>query len=594
MRASMVAIVACILVAAGCAGSGASEPAVPSEPGTTESPEPTDVPVATEPVVSEPPSTDPVEAEPPDTLPPIEMPTELVTVDRLTVTGSEEIVFDWTTDRCEDEHIPDIAPRAYRSADGQAQMTIGHYVTYRMIGPDLNNLVSDCTQPQLRSDFDPDPAAFNDSEWIGGTYTTDGETVYAVVHNEYRGDTHGAARPGQCETGERLRCLDTSFTLAVSTDGGATFSDAAPAPDHLIATLPYPYDDDGVPSGIRQPSNIVEGPDGYLYLFGNISDQPNERQWVCAMRTRDIADPASWEYWDGNRFSGSWGDPYREDLAAEDKCAPLADEPLSGSLNESVIFDESIGRFVSVGVSFDPAGGAPNWAVYYSTSVDLERWSTRQLLLEVPINNTVDDPNNDTVHAYPALIDPDSTSMNFGTSDGEFYLYMSRFNFGGNSLDRDLLRWPVTFAPLEVESPAWTFDENGSTNGWRTTNGFERPEVADGVLSINVIGDDPSLEIGGLQIPAEFDQMTIRMRVQGPDDSGQLFFVTDVDGTQGESKSARIEVVGGDEFRDYEIDLSTKPSWEGVITGLRFDPVDGAAGVTDRTVEIDAIVFSRG
>ena len=49
--------------------------------------------------------------------------------------------------------------------------------------------------------------------------------------------------------------------MAVSTDGGATFDDLAPPPDHLIATLPYPYDDDGVPSGIRQPSNIVAGPD---------------------------------------------------------------------------------------------------------------------------------------------------------------------------------------------------------------------------------------------------------------------------------------------------------------------------------------------
>ena len=184
-------------------------------------------------------------------------PPELVTRSRIVVTGPEQIVFDWTTDQCEPEHIPDIAARAYRDAAGRVQLTIGHYVTYRMIGPSLDELVSDCSTVQLRSDYDPDPSQFNDSEWIGAPYTLDGETVYAVVHNEYRGDTHAGARPGQCPSGQRLPCLDTSFTMLVSTDGGDTFDDILPPPNHLIATLPYQYLDDTVPSGIRQPSNII-------------------------------------------------------------------------------------------------------------------------------------------------------------------------------------------------------------------------------------------------------------------------------------------------------------------------------------------------
>ena len=573
----VVMFVAVAALAASCAGSGASDPSTPI--GGSATPPSSDVA----------PSTDPLPTEAPGTLPPLDVSSEAVTVDRLVVTGPEEVVFDWTTDRCEDEHIPDIAPRAYRSADGRAQLTIGHYVGYRMIGPDLNNLVSDCSQPQLESDYDPDPAQFNDSEWIGATYTLDGQTVYAVVHNEYRGDTHGAARPGQCATGERLRCLDTSFTLAVSTDGGATFADIAPAPDHLIATLPYPYDDDGVPSGIRQPSNIVEGPDGYFHLFGNISDQPDETQWVCAMRTRDLSDPSSWRYWDGNGFDGEWGDPYRDDLTPQDKCAPLADDQLSGSLNESVIFDERIGRYVSVGVSFDPAGGDPRWAVYAATSADLVNWATRELLLEVPVNNTVADPDNDTVHAYPALIDPDSASPNFETSDGELYLYMSRFNFGGNSLDRDLVRWPIEFESVEVDPPVWTFDESGDSEGWRITNSLDDLVVADGTLSTTVSGDDPSLAIDGVQIPSDWNQLTVRMRTSGGPNSGQLFFVTDVDGVEDESKSVRFDVVGDDDFVDYTIDLSANPQWQGIITGLRLDPVDLGA----RSVDIDAIVIRR-
>jgi hypothetical protein len=65
--------------------------------------------------------------------------------------------------------------------------------------------------------------------------------------------------------------------------------------------------------------------------------------------------------------------------------------------------------------------------------------------------------------------------------------------------------------------------------------------------------------------------------------------VTDVDGEEDESKSVRFDVAGGDEFRDYTIDLSTQPQWEGMITGLRLDPVD----LGERTIDIDAIVFGR-
>ena len=46
---------------------------------------------------------------------------------------------------------------------------------------------------------------------------------------------HGASRPGQCPSGVWFDCIDVTLTLAVSTDGGATFSHAAPPPNHLVA-----------------------------------------------------------------------------------------------------------------------------------------------------------------------------------------------------------------------------------------------------------------------------------------------------------------------------------------------------------------------
>ncbi len=40
----------------------------------------------------------------------------------LKVTGGEEVVFDWTRDRCEKLNIPDLPSRAFRGANGQGNL----------------------------------------------------------------------------------------------------------------------------------------------------------------------------------------------------------------------------------------------------------------------------------------------------------------------------------------------------------------------------------------------------------------------------------------------------------------------------------------
>lgn len=504
---------------------------------------------------------------------------------RLVATGPEEVVFDWTDDRCEDAHIPDIAARAFRDAAGTVHLTIGHWNTYVMRGPSLDEVASDCSAPVLSSPFDPDPSTFADSWWIGSPYTVDGQTVYAVVHNEYRGDTHDAARPGQCPSDQRLPCLDTSFVMTVSTDGGRTFAPIAEPPGHLIATLPYPYLDDSVPSGIRQPSNVIDGGDGFFYLFGNVSDQPDERQWVCAMRTDDLADPGAWRYWDGDGFDGVWLDPYRDAVTGTEKCAPLADAELGGSVQESIVFDERLGRFVMVGISADVVTYDDEWGVYYSTSENLVDWTLRELLIELPAGNAVADPDNELVHAYPALIDPDSSSLSFGTSDGELYLYISRFNAGGNSLDRDLLRFPIAVEEYVVEPAVWTFDD-GALGGWFADNHLTDLEVVDGVLTTTSTGDDPWFLSGPISVPSVYDQLRIRMRVSaGDDEIGQVFWITSADGEYSESKSLTFDVDGGGEWVDHVIPVGQVAGWADDITALRIDPAESSG----RTIEIDSI-----
>ncbi len=539
----------------------------------------------TAPVTTAPPTPPPTTGQPQRPAPVVEQ--------RIVVSGPEEVVFDWTTDQCEPAHIPDIAPRAFRNAAGDVSLTIGHWNTYRMVGPTLDDVVSDCSTILLSSDYDPEPGQFDDSEWIGSPFTLDGQTVYAIVHNEYRGDTHTAARPGQCPSGERLPCLDTSFTMQISTDGGATFDDILPPPNHLVATLPYEYIDDSLPTGIRQPSNLIEGPDGFIYLFGNVSDHPDEQQWVCAMRTDDLADPTSWRFWDGAGFDGVWKNPYLEAVDREiDKCAPLEFPKLSGSINEGIVFDETMDRYVMVGASDSPGAPGTGWGFYYSTSEDLVSWTPRRLLIDLPINPSVPDQDNDTTHAYPTIIDPDSDSLNFSTSDGQMYLYVSRFNFGGNSLDRDLLRFPVEVVDVQIEAPDWTFDgpaDIDPAGGWLPDNDLAPFELADGALQLTPTGTDPFMLASGLTIPAEFDTLRIRMRTpSGIDNAGQLFFVTADDLNYDEAKSTLFTLDPSGDFVDYVLDMGRFDGWQGTIVALRFDPVEGV----DVPVEIVRIWFT--
>ena len=174
MRRIGIGLALTILLIAGC------QPSTPADPDETDpAPEATDAPAepTEEPEATEAPP-EPTEAPPPPIM-------------ELIVTGPEETVFDWSEVHCVHplgpQNIPDAPTHAFRDASGRVQLIIAHDVNYRMIGPDLNTLEMDCNAPVMLSTFDPDPGMFSDGEWINSVYTEDGQTIYALVHNEYRG-----------------------------------------------------------------------------------------------------------------------------------------------------------------------------------------------------------------------------------------------------------------------------------------------------------------------------------------------------------------------------------------------------------------------
>jgi len=361
------------------------------------------------------------------------------------VIGPEEVVFDWSQDACESNDFPDVPARAFRDAWGRVQLIASHYTNRRMIGPDLNHLRRDCAVI-MSSHLDPDPARFADREWIHSVYTLDGITVFALIHNEYQGNTH----LGQCPSEMYRKCWYNSITLAISHNGGDSYTHAQP-PAHLLASLPYTYVPDSGPFGVFNPSNIVHNnADGYYYALLHLEQYRAEPWGTCVMRSANLADPTSWRAWDGKGFNVRFINPYLEpaNSLTSHLCQPVSRNQIQ-KMSESLTFNAYVNRFLLVGTAGtrDSTTGRVVWGIYYSLSDDLIHWTPRQLIMEAetPWSYQCGDPNP---ILYPAVLDPKSTSRNFETTGKQVYLYFTRFNYASceESSDRDLVRIPIEFS----------------------------------------------------------------------------------------------------------------------------------------------------
>jgi hypothetical protein len=370
---------------------------------------------------------------------------EPATLEPVQFLGEEERVFNWAQDRCDNDDIPDLPARAFRDQAGRVQLISGNLVNRRFLGPSLNQVAHQCAV-LMASDENPDPAAFNDSEWIGAPYTQDGRTVYALVHNEY----HGYEHPGQCSTDLYSDCWYNAVTLAMSRDGGSTFQDARQPPRHLVAASPYRYERDGGTYGMFSPSNIVRRDDGYFYALVSTRAYRRQAFGTCLLRTDQLGDPTAWRAWDGSDFSIAMISPYRADLGSphDRVCEPVSPNEIGG-MHESLTFNEFLGKYLLVGLSSDriPRQGGTAYGVYYSVSDDLVDWSRRKLIheTEVPWSYECGDTNP---ILYPSLLDPRSSSRNFETTGQRPYLYFTRFHYRDctQTTNRDLVRVQVEFS----------------------------------------------------------------------------------------------------------------------------------------------------
>jgi hypothetical protein len=361
------------------------------------------------------------------------------------IAGPEQTVFDWKRSACEPADVPDAPARAFRDAHGQVHLIASHYITRQATGPDLDRVEHRC-DVVMRSAYDPIPGDFQDKEWLASPYTLEGRTVFALIHDEYQGNTH----PGLCPSGNYFRCWYNAITLARSDDGGGTFRHARHPPGNLVAELPYRYRPDGGVFGVFQPSNIVHK-DGYYYALVAEKAKAYGRQeyGACPMRTKVLADPASWRAWGGERYDVAFVDPYKANVAADNHvCEPVSFDQIA-DMTFSLTYNTYFGKYLLVSPvdQYQPAERRSVGGFYYSLSDNLVDWSPRKLIREVALITSYRCGDPDPVY-YPSVLDPNSKSRNFETTGRRPYLYFTRLHYEGcqQTLDRDLVRVPIEFS----------------------------------------------------------------------------------------------------------------------------------------------------
>ena len=84
----------------------------------------------------------------------------------LSPAGEPRTLYRWSTDRCEDEFIPDAPARAFRRADGRMALLATHRENWLLVGADFASLKPDCRSVMRSSAQGPDGAG---DLWIEAT-----------------------------------------------------------------------------------------------------------------------------------------------------------------------------------------------------------------------------------------------------------------------------------------------------------------------------------------------------------------------------------------------------------------------------------------
>jgi hypothetical protein len=365
-----------------------------------------------------------------------------------TVTGPEQTVFHHATQACQTLDYPDDAARAFTDASGTVHLISSSNVNTTFTGPNLNNVTHNCTMAYFAGQS-ADPSAFDDWGWLESFYTTDGNTVNALVSMDYHPYRHQLpCATGPTDTTDTYNCWYSTITQATSTDGGNTFVAPAQGVARFVSGAPYVFSSTHVATvGSLVPSNIV-ALNGYYYSMVYVASDQLQAGGECVMRTQNLSDPTAWRAWDGTGYNVQFLDPYTTPSLnpAQSVCTTVGAGVLQPPVRSLQALSNGTG-YVAVMFGTRTVNGASISSVVASTSLDLIHWTAEVPVLDLPNfgNETCAANAGQYAYYYPSMLDANSTTRNFETVGSTAYIYATKFILC-NENDRDLVRYPVSIA----------------------------------------------------------------------------------------------------------------------------------------------------
>ncbi len=343
----------------------------------------------------------------------------------LDVAGEVEPVFLANQAGCAKDDYPDAPFRAMRLDDGSVLAFASHDRNRAFRGPSLDRLRRDCAVV-FEGRGSERPEDYDDRVWIASLWAGDGQTVFALGHDEYQGHIH----PGRCQFSTYQACWWNAVVALRSEDRGASFRRTGERP---VASAASGQDvDQGRPRGFFEPSNIFAADAGLDVLIRTSGEGP-QRPGTCLFRADQPTGPETWRRFDGSGFSANV-DPYRDPTSSAKPCAPLPG--LKGNVG-SVVFLPDMKLYLAVSSS-GARGGESGF--YFSTSSDLLHWTTGRLFF--PMATPWSGLCEGEQVVYPAIVDPEAPGRNFDVSGPAPYLYFVRQQVHGCKVtsERDLMR----------------------------------------------------------------------------------------------------------------------------------------------------------
>jgi len=176
----------------------------------------------------------------------------------------------------------------------------------------------------------------------------------------------------------------------------------------------------------------------------------------------------------------------------------------------------------------------------------------------------------------PVTVAEGSAEMSLEAGDGRLLRITTDFEY------------PVLPPPLAAID--FQFDEDGELDGWGGFNSLADPVVEGGTLTLTFTGSDPLMVRSFLSLePDQHSQIVVRMKLEGCNAEGQLFWTTSEEPQFSDNKYLNFRISPDGEWHEYTIPVATHDRWKGkAIRAIRLDPTTGGAQPGSK-VEIDWI-----